>query len=103
MDNLVKRARYGLARFQIALALIIFLPARSWEYWQGLVYWFVFSAACLAISIYLLEHDLMLVRRRMSAGPANTSSTYSMIAVDSVSTRFPCFIAGIVPCGLIAT
>ena len=37
----------------------------------------------------------------ISDGPSNAASTYSMIAVDSVSTRSPCSIAGIVPCGLI--
>src|SRR6266513_1826033 len=38
----------------------------------------------------------------MRRGPGNSSLTYSMIAVDSVSTRSPCSIAGIVPCGLMA-
>jgi len=69
MDDLRFRAFKGLARFQIALALIIFLPAWSPTYWQGLVYWLLFGAACLAITLYFLRHDPSLVERRMRAGP----------------------------------
>ena len=69
MDDLRFRALKGLARFQIALALIIFLPAWSLTYWQGLVYWLLFGAACLAITLYFLRHDPSLVERRMRAGP----------------------------------
>jgi protein-S-isoprenylcysteine O-methyltransferase Ste14 len=68
MDDLRRRALIGLARFQVALALIIFLPAWS-LYWQGLLYWLLFGAACLAITLYFLRHTPMLVERRMSAGP----------------------------------
>jgi protein-S-isoprenylcysteine O-methyltransferase Ste14 len=69
MDDLTRRALAGLARFQIALAFIIFLPAWSPAYWQGLVYWLLFGAACLSITLYFLKHDPGLVVRRMSAGP----------------------------------
>jgi len=69
MNDLERRALKGLARFQIALALIIFLPAWSPTYWQGLVYWLLFGAACLAITLYFLRHDPSLVERRMNAGP----------------------------------
>jgi len=51
MDDLKRRALTGLARFQVALALIIFLPAWSLRYWQGLLYWLVFGAACRPRSI----------------------------------------------------
>lgn len=70
MDDLTRRALAGLARFQIALALIIFLPAWSLAYWQGLLYWLLFGAACLAITLYFLKADPGLVARRMGAGPA---------------------------------
>jgi len=38
MDDLAKRAFAGFAKFQIALALMIFLPAWSLRYWQGWLY-----------------------------------------------------------------
>jgi hypothetical protein len=35
MDDLARRAYSKLARFQVALGLVIFLPAWSLTYWQG--------------------------------------------------------------------
>jgi len=73
MNDLSKRALVALTRFQVALALIIFLPARSIAYWQGWLYWFVFGAACFALTFYFLRHDPVLVERRMKAGPTAES------------------------------
>jgi uncharacterized membrane protein YedE/YeeE len=66
MDNLARRALIGLARFQIALALLIILPAWSLHYWQGLVYWIVFGAACFALTLYFLISCVTI--RRSSSG-----------------------------------
>lgn len=95
MDDLSKRALSGLARFQIALAAIIFVPAWSLQYWQGLVYWLLFGAACLVVTFYFLRHDPSLVARRMKAGPGAESeprqklimtvATAGMIALYLVS------------------
>src|SRR4051794_11322151 len=73
MGDLNRRAISGLARFQIGLALIIFLPAWSVTYWEGLVYWLLFGAACLTITLYFLQRDPALVERRMRAGPGAES------------------------------
>ncbi len=37
-----------------------------------------------------------------SGGPSNSASMYSIIGVDSVSTRSSCTSAGMVPSGLIS-
>src|SRR5882724_7090035 len=68
-DDLAKRAFAGFARFQIAMALMIFLPAWSLWYWQGWLYWLLFGASCVAITLYFLRHDRALIERRMHAGP----------------------------------
>ena len=68
-SDLAKRAFAGFARFQIALALMIFLPAWSPRYWQGWLYWLLFGASCLVITLYFLRHDRALIERRMQAGP----------------------------------
>jgi protein-S-isoprenylcysteine O-methyltransferase Ste14 len=68
-DDLTKRAFAGFARFQIALALMIFLPAWSLAYWQGWLYWLLFGASCVVITLYFLRHDRALIERRMQAGP----------------------------------
>jgi protein-S-isoprenylcysteine O-methyltransferase Ste14 len=69
MDDLAKRAFAGFARFQIALALMIFLPAWSPRYWQGWLYWLLFGGSCVLITLYFLRHDRALIERRMQAGP----------------------------------
>lgn len=69
MDDLAKTAYRKLARFQIALALVIFLPAWSLTWWQGWVVWSLFGFCCVAITHYFLAHDRALIARRMHAGP----------------------------------
>jgi protein-S-isoprenylcysteine O-methyltransferase Ste14 len=73
LDDLTRRSLKGLARFQLALALMIFLPAWSLTYWQGLVYWLVFGAACCGLTLYFVRNDPKLVERRMNAGPTAES------------------------------
>ena len=70
MDDLGKRAFIGLLRFQIALAVMIFLPAWSLNYWQGWLYWLLFGASLVVITLYFLRYEPSLVERRMQAGPA---------------------------------
>ena len=73
MDDLRRRALIWLARFQITLALLLFLPAWSLAYWQGWLYWLLFGAACLVITLYFLRHDPALIARRLKAGPSAES------------------------------
>jgi protein-S-isoprenylcysteine O-methyltransferase Ste14 len=80
MDDLAKRAFAGFVKFQIALALMIFLPAWSPRYWQGWLYWLLFGASCGVITLYFLRHDRALIERRMQAGPgAETEPTQKLI------------------------
>ena len=69
MDDLKRRALTAIARFQITLALLLFLPAWSLTWWQGWLYWFVMGAACLVLTLYFLRHDPALIARRLKAGP----------------------------------
>src|SRR3954451_23002668 len=69
MDDLTKRALLGLTKFQLLLALVIFLPVWSLRYWQGWLYWVISGLACLALGLYFARHDPALVARRMQAGP----------------------------------
>ena len=48
---------------------MIFLPAWSPRYWQGWLYWLLFGASCVVITLYFLRHDRALIERRMQAGP----------------------------------
>lgn len=67
--DLIRRARKGTAVFLVVLAVIIIVPAWSWDYWQGWLYWIVFSACTLSAGAYFLRHSPALVARRVSAGP----------------------------------
>lgn len=69
MDDLARRIYPKLARFQVALALVIFAPAWSLAYWQGWLTWGLFLVCCVAITQYFLRHDRALLMRRMEAGP----------------------------------
>lgn len=70
MTDLNKKALGGLARFLVVLAVLLFLPAWTLDYWQAWLFLAVFSASTLAITVYLMRKDQNLLRRRMNAGPA---------------------------------
>ena len=67
--DLRREAIQGMVRFLIVMALLIFLPAWSLRYWEGWLFWMVFSALVLWITLYFLEHDPHLIEGRMNAGP----------------------------------
>ncbi|MEJ0075695.1 MAG: isoprenylcysteine carboxylmethyltransferase family protein [Alphaproteobacteria bacterium] len=69
MDDLTRRTIVGLAKFQLFLALVIFLPAWSLRFWQGWLYWLIFGAFCFVLGLHFVRHDPALVARRMEAGP----------------------------------
>jgi len=69
MNDLTKRTLEGLVKFQLFLAMVIFVPAWSLRYWQGWLYWLTFGLLCLVLGLYFVRHDPALVARRMKAGP----------------------------------
>ena len=69
MDTLTRKSLIGLAQFEVALAIILFAPAWSLRFWQGWVYWLLFSLCVLAITLYFLKHDRHLIEGRLAAGP----------------------------------
>ena len=94
MDDLTRRSLKGLARFQLALALMIFLPAWSLTYWRGLAYWIVFGAACFGLTLYFVRNDPKLVERRMNAGPtAESEPTQKIILWCASAALIATYIA----------
>ena len=73
MNNLAKRAIRGAIRLQVVLALLLFVPAWSLDFWEAWVYWILFSISVLFITLHLLKHDPALVERRMQIGPGAES------------------------------
>ena len=50
-------------------AALLFVPAGTFHYWEAWTFLAVYSAASLAITLYLMNKDPELLRRRMSGGP----------------------------------
>jgi protein-S-isoprenylcysteine O-methyltransferase Ste14 len=68
-DHLLRTVLLGLLRLQVILALVIFLPSGSLHYWQGWLFWLVFFACVLVVTLYFVKHDPHLIENRMKAGP----------------------------------
>ena len=95
MTDLDKKALGGLARFVVCLALLLFLPAWTLDYWQAWLFLAVFSTSMLATTLHLMRNDPKLLERRMNAGPAaeqdkrqkiiQTAATVAFVAVIVVS------------------
>jgi protein-S-isoprenylcysteine O-methyltransferase Ste14 len=66
---LARLALGGVARFQAVLAVLIFLPAWSVRFFEGWLYWLVFFACALALTLYFLKHDPGLIASRLKVGP----------------------------------
>jgi protein-S-isoprenylcysteine O-methyltransferase Ste14 len=70
MHNFTNQAILGFIRLQLFLALLLFLPAWSLRFWQAWLYWILFSASVLFITLYFLKHDPALIARRIAVGPS---------------------------------
>ena len=68
MTLLETKAWKRMAIFIVALALMIFGPAFTLNYWQGWLFFLVFSIVTIALSAYFLKHDPALAERRLNAG-----------------------------------
>jgi protein-S-isoprenylcysteine O-methyltransferase Ste14 len=87
-SGLARRAFAGLGKFTLAMALLLFLPAWSLQYWQGWLFLIVFCGACVASTLYFLRHDPALVERRMAAGPAAEQEPAQKRAMTLLSLCF---------------
>lgn len=78
-SELRRQAIGALARFEVFVAAIIILPAWSIRYWQGWLFWVVFSAMVWWITLYFLKHDPHLIEGRMKGGPRAEQETTQKI------------------------
>ena len=69
MNQLVIRAFAGLLFLLVVMAIIIFVPAWTLDYWQAWIFLVVFFVPPLLITMYLMKHDPKLLERRTTAGP----------------------------------
>jgi hypothetical protein len=68
MNDVSKKAIGGLLRLVATLAVLLFVPVWTLDYWQAWVFLAVFSIATFAITLYLMKKDPRLLERRVNAG-----------------------------------
>ncbi|MBV8361177.1 MAG: isoprenylcysteine carboxylmethyltransferase family protein [Deltaproteobacteria bacterium] len=95
MDNLTRKSLIGLIQLQVAMALLLFLPAGSLSFWRGWVYWIIFSLSVIAITLYFLKYDPHLIEGRLAAGPRAEQETSQKIIQAIAAVLF--FAVLIVP------
>jgi protein-S-isoprenylcysteine O-methyltransferase Ste14 len=69
----------GLLFLLLVIAVSLFLPALTLNYWQAWVFLFVFGISALAITVYLMKKDPKLLERRVYTGPATEKETSQKI------------------------
>ena len=70
MTNLARRTVLGFAQLIVAMAIALFGPAGTLDYWQAWGYLVVFIGSAAIITLYLWRNDPGLLERRVEAGPA---------------------------------
>ena len=91
MDDLARRALIGLAKFQLVLAALLFLPAWSLSYRQGWICWALYFICSLVLTLYFLRHEPALVERRMTVGPTAEKET-SQKRIQTAASVFVCAV-----------
>jgi protein-S-isoprenylcysteine O-methyltransferase Ste14 len=66
MNDLAKKALMRTLGISAFVGLLIIVSG-GLTYWQGWLYWIVFSLCSLAVTLYFLQYDPALVERRLSA------------------------------------
>ena len=69
MNSLNVKAFGGLLFLLLVMGTLLFLPAGTLDYWQAWAFLAVFGVSALAITLYLMKKDPMLLERRMQGGP----------------------------------
>ncbi len=77
--NLQREVVLGLARLQVIMMLLIFIPAGTLRFWQGWLFSAVFLASVVFLTFYFLKRDPHLIENRMKAGPGAEQQTTQKI------------------------
>jgi protein-S-isoprenylcysteine O-methyltransferase Ste14 len=82
MDKLYRKAAVSLLQLPLIVGVLVFLPAGTFDYWQGWLFIAAFFVCSLAITLYLAVNDPKLLERRLSVGPgAEKEPTQKIIMV----------------------
>jgi protein-S-isoprenylcysteine O-methyltransferase Ste14 len=79
MNKLTIQAFLGLLNLIVMIAVFLFLPGWTLNYWQGWVFLGVFGISVLLITLYFLRKDPDLIQRRVKVGPVAEQQTSQKI------------------------
>jgi protein-S-isoprenylcysteine O-methyltransferase Ste14 len=88
MNPLYQRALIQSSLGAVAFVALIFVPAGTWNYWQGWLFFGVFAATTISFTVHLARHDPLLLERRMNAGPQYERERSQKIIISLVMLMF---------------
>ena len=91
MDSSVRTAWIGLVRLIFILALLLFVPAWSLDFWQAWMYIALFLGWTVFVTAYLIKYDRSLLEKRLSAGPQAEKEKAQKI-IQSLASFFTIFL-----------
>src|SRR5437879_2187134 len=91
-DNLARKTVIGFAQLILAMAIALFGPAWTLDYWQAWVYLFVFVGSAAIITWHLWRNDPGLLERRVAAGPTAEKQTLQKLIQAVAAITFIGFL-----------
>ena len=87
MNNLIQKTVVGFLTLLLALAVAIFGPAGTLNFWQGWFYLLAFFGSTLLITLYLVKYDQTLLESRTEAGPTAETDKRQQV-IQSLASLF---------------
>ena len=88
MKSLYTKALLSLVALSVTMGLLLFVPGGTTKYWQAWVYLGIFTGASLFTTLYLIEKDPALLKRRMSGGPTAERESAQKVIMFFASIGF---------------
>jgi protein-S-isoprenylcysteine O-methyltransferase Ste14 len=94
MTDLEKKALFRTCGFSGSVGLLLLLPGGP-DFWQGWLYWLIFTLCSLAIALYFSHHHPRLIERRFSARTEKDETQERIRGVLRLSVILLFAVAGI--------
>src|SRR5579863_5769432 len=91
--NLLRKSALAFAKLIVLLALLLFVPAWSLDFWQAWLFALVYLASALLITAYFLKRAPDLIERRLHAGPSAEKRSRQKIVQTLASVFFILLLA----------
>lgn len=88
MDALARKAFEGLVGMFLAMAVLLFGIAWTFDWWQAWLFLAIYFACSIAISLYLYAKDRALMERRMRGGPLAEKETTQRLIMSVATLGF---------------